>query len=50
MWRIKVVKKGDIPFLILPSRENCRNIDAINGWAREHEVEVDFGFGVERDQ
>jgi len=48
-WQIKTVKEGDIPLPILPLRKNCRNMDAINGWAQEREVVVDFGSGVERD-
>jgi hypothetical protein len=48
-WQIKTVKEGDIPLPILPLRKNCRNMDAINGWAQEHEVAVDFGSGVEGD-
>jgi hypothetical protein len=48
-WQIKTVAEGDRPLPMLPLRKNCRNMDAINGWAREHEVVVDFGYGVERD-
>lgn len=49
IWQMKHVAEGDRPLPMLPLRQTCGNTDAIDGWARDHEVEVDFGYGVERD-
>jgi hypothetical protein len=34
---------------MLPLRKNCVNMEAINDWAHDHAVVVDFGDGIEKD-
>ena len=46
-WHIKTVKEGDRPLPMLPLKKNCRNMETIDAWARDREVVVDFGYGIE---